>query len=373
MKWEWSEIKRILVWLGVIMFFVWLPLLASLLFNFSFLGFITLLVLGLVIAGALCIAKVVPLFRPAINIGKSLIWYAFFAVEMVCTIATWLRYDVKHMYDYWSQWEPTWSCAIYFMLPGVAVTIGATMAAITSAQKWKFSRRVAIVLAIIMLATGLSYGISDPAAKWFSTKKQVAGQEISFSESELAKKIGKYARVSRSNGAWVYKKVDGYYERVAWIKYLDRIARPIKEKEEMDGVYKLINVVLHDEHGEYTAKAFSNPCWIRSEDVREESRADESFHIKHHSENSLTVTFYTDKLVTVIPDFPIGTRYLITGAPRFKLLEPCVGDASRYFPVVMGEMGTNRRHASLQLKCDDCEPGTAIDIKIFYPKKSSWF
>ena len=306
-----------------------------------YLGISAYLWVGIILPalGVWAIMKVWPKFKPAANVLGALGWYAFFVVQIISVATTLLRYDIKHMYEYWVYQDQSFLGALYFFLPALGLTIGATMAAITATEKWKFSRKTGICLAIISLVTTLAYGMVDPASKLFHTKKQEIGQGISLSESELAKKIGKYARViNEEKGAWVYEEdpTTHLFMGKTWLAYLDRLPRPVKEEERMDGVYKLINVILHDANGEYTAAAFQTPRWIRHENVRQEPRDAELFYLEKVNDKIWRVHFYTDEEVKVLDQWPLGkkitfaiepvgdTAYYTTNGLKFSLLP--IGD-----------------------------------------------
>lgn len=79
-----------------------------------------------------------------------------------------------------------------------------------------------------------------------------------------------------------------------------------------------------------------------------------------NSSKVLTVTFKTDEVVTILDNFQIGQKIIISGAPNGQLKWPNINNSAEFYDVPQGTIITNDKQNSLLLKY---KKGGKITIK----------
>lgn len=124
-------------------------------------------------------------------------------------------------------------------------------------------------------------------------------------------------------------------------------------QEEQRGPYKFIKVYTNEKE----------TAWISLENA---ALMPKTLHYEGYDKResldgkTWTIIFNTDQLVKVVDNFPIGQKYIVTGAPAGKLKAPHVNDFNKFMDVPMGGIDENQTASNLYYKS---EPGTKITIR----------
>jgi len=173
-----------------------------------------------------------------------------------------------------------------------------------------------IISAVLLLP--LVAGIAGYGREHYLAWKNETFQKNETAKAERERAQGMEAEIIRDIS------VDGKKIEKGKILPLVLVGNSIQEKQ--NGPYRLIQVYLPDQSSDKLIKA-----WVSLEDAVPRPK---TLHFKGHDKNFdlsgkvLTITFKTDGVVSVLDDFKIGQKVIISGAPEGELKWPNINNSS---------------------------------------------
>lgn len=205
------------------------------------------------------------------------------------------------------------------------------------------------------------YGIVEPLDKWLAVKKLEQAQKFNFDRLKIDKSMGLIVEIITKNTR-VYKKVKGgYFVSLPFVRVDNLPLADGLDKTLKDGPHKMIQVYLPDDNGDFTQ--YSLRAWVRLDDVAIKNKP---LQFKGFTDQPLEdgqvhkITFYTDEIVSVLDNFKIGQKIIISGAPEGELKWPNKSNTAQLLNVPQGTIFTNQEQNSLLLKYKE---GGKITIK----------